>query len=200
MCHPVTARTAVPAQWPTATDAALIEQSLRDPEHFASLFDRHATEIHRYAAGRLGPDLADDITAETFLTAFRKRDRYDLDRDDALPWLYGIATRWISEHRRAEQRRYRNLARMPVPAPPAPFEETTDNRVSAQQMLPLVAQVLTKLSAAERDLLLLSAWTDLSYDDIARSLAVPPGTVASRLHRIRHKVRHLLGPQTDTHY
>jgi RNA polymerase sigma factor (sigma-70 family) len=200
MCHPVTTRTAVTAQWPTATDAALIELSLRDPERFASLFDRHAAEIHRYAAGRLGPDLADDITAETFLTAFRKRDRYDLDRDNALPWLYGIATRWISEHRRAERRRYQNLARMPVPAPPEPFEDTADDRVSAQQMLPLVARVLADLSADELDLLLLAALTDLSYDDIARSLAVAPGTVASRLHRIRHKVRRLLGPQAGTHY
>jgi RNA polymerase sigma-70 factor (ECF subfamily) len=200
MCHPLTARIAGPAPAaPTTTDAALIELSLRDPERFASLFDRHAAEIHRYAAARLGPDLADDITAETFLTAFRKRDRYDLGRADALPWLYGIATRWISEHRRAEQRRYRNLARLPAPVPPEPFEEATDDKVSAQQMLPVVAQVLTSLSAAERDLLLLAAWTDLSYDDIARSLAVAPGTVASRLHRIRSKVRRLLGPQTNTH-
>jgi RNA polymerase sigma-70 factor (ECF subfamily) len=193
--HPVTTGVTIPAESPATTDAELIGLSLREPERFAALFDRHAAEIRRYALGRLGPDLADDITAETFLTAFRKRDRYDLDRDDARPWLYGIATRWISEHRRFEHRRYRHLARTPAPEPPEPFEEAAEARVSASRMLPVVAGVLASLPAADRDLLLLVAWTDLTYEDIARSLAIAPGTVASRLHRIRRKIRGRLGQQ-----
>ncbi|MEU0565836.1 hypothetical protein ABZ297_10645 [Nonomuraea sp. NPDC005983] len=58
------------------TDAALIEESMADPERFACLFDRYADEIHRYATRRLGQQnvsAADDVTAETFLAAFRKR-------------------------------------------------------------------------------------------------------------------------------
>ena len=73
------------------TDALLIERSRRDPGCFAVIFDRHAEEILRYAHARLGPDLAEDVTAETFLAAFRHRDRYDTNRPDARPWLYGIA-------------------------------------------------------------------------------------------------------------
>ena len=58
-------------------DAALIERSWLDPEAFAGLYDRHAAPLHRYAARRLGASAADDIVADTFLDAFRKRHRYD---------------------------------------------------------------------------------------------------------------------------
>ncbi len=198
MCDPVTAQTAAPASQRVPTDAAIIAASLRDPAQFAAVFDRHADEIYRYVAGRLGPDAADDVTAETFLTAFRKRARYDLGRDDARPWLYGIAIRWIREHRRTERRHYEGLARLPVPRHAEAFDEAAADRVTASQMLPLLAPVLEALSQDERDLLLLVAWTDLSYAEVAQALGVAPGTVASRLHRVRGKVRKLLGDQESS--
>jgi RNA polymerase sigma factor (sigma-70 family) len=71
--------------------------------------------------------------------------------------------------------------------------------VSARQVLPQVARALAALSPAERDLLLLVAWTDLSYGEIAQALTIAPGTVASRLHRIRGKVRRLLDDHSDNH-
>jgi RNA polymerase sigma-70 factor (ECF subfamily) len=176
-----------------ATDAALIRLSLTQSELFASVFDRHSDEIYRYVAGRVGPDIADDVTAETFLTAFRKRDRYDCGRADARPWLYGIATRLISAHRRAERRRIRLLARTPSPEPPEPFEDMADDRISAERLTVRLAGAIANLSAAERNLLLLVAWTDLSYADAAEALGIAVGTVASRLHRIRKKILRALG-------
>jgi RNA polymerase sigma-70 factor (ECF subfamily) len=86
---------------PDEDDAAIIEQSLRRPERFAAIFDRHAAHIQRYLARRLGRQVADDLVAETFLTAFGKRARYDLTRLDARPWLYGIATNIARQHRPA---------------------------------------------------------------------------------------------------
>jgi RNA polymerase sigma-70 factor (ECF subfamily) len=198
MCNPLTAEAAALASRLSPTDAALIKASLDDPARFAAVFDRHADEIYRYAAGRLGPDAADDVTAETFLTAFRKRGSFDLGRDDARPWLYGIATRWISEHRRTEHRHYEGLARLPAPQPTEAFEEAAANRVAARQMLPMLGRVLATLSQDERDLLLLVAWTDLSYAEVAQALGIAPGTVASRLHRVRGKVRKLLGDQESS--
>ena len=58
-------------------DAAVIEASRAEPDLFASLFDRHAPYIHRYLARRVGTQAADDLVAETFLVAFRKRTGYD---------------------------------------------------------------------------------------------------------------------------
>jgi DNA-directed RNA polymerase specialized sigma24 family protein len=86
------------------TDAAVIEQSWHEPEIFAQLYDRHAGPIHRYVSRRLGEALADDLVADTFLTAFQVRRRYDLDRPDARPWLYGIAANMIGRHRLAAGR------------------------------------------------------------------------------------------------
>jgi DNA-directed RNA polymerase specialized sigma24 family protein len=73
-------------------DGVLIARSVGDPEQFAAVFRRHAPQIQRYVVRRLGADAAEDVVAETFLTAFRLRSRYQPDRPDARPWLYGIAT------------------------------------------------------------------------------------------------------------
>ncbi|MGW4425909.1 RNA polymerase sigma factor [Streptosporangium sp. NPDC004631] len=98
---------ALPAQ---TADAVIIEQSWREPERFSAISDRYYTEIHRYATRRLGTGLADDVAAETFLIVFDKRTGYDISRDDAWPWLYGIASNVIARHRRTEVRQYRALA------------------------------------------------------------------------------------------
>ncbi|GAA2719412.1 RNA polymerase sigma factor [Actinocorallia aurantiaca] len=173
-------------------DASLIAESLTDPERFALVFDRHADEIHRYVSRRLGPDLADDVVSDTFLTAFRKRASYDLAREDSRPWLYGIASRLIRANRRAENRRNRLLARAPVPEPES-FDERSASRVTSAQLQPRLAEVLTRLSSTDRDLLLLVAWADLTYEECAAALGLPVGTVRSKLHRIRAKVRRAFG-------
>ena len=61
-------------------DTRQIELSLADPDCFGVLFDRYFAEIHGYAARRIGRDAADDVAAETFLTAFRSRRRFDAGR------------------------------------------------------------------------------------------------------------------------
>ena len=63
-----------------ASDAEVIAGSLDDPERFAVIFDRHADEIHRYAARRLGQQAAADAVSEVFLAAFRNRGRYQPGR------------------------------------------------------------------------------------------------------------------------
>jgi DNA-directed RNA polymerase specialized sigma24 family protein len=69
------------------SDALLIERSWREPDRFAEIFDRHHPDIHGYASRRLGPSLADDVAAETFLIAFDRRRRYELAHVSARPWL-----------------------------------------------------------------------------------------------------------------
>jgi DNA-directed RNA polymerase specialized sigma24 family protein len=70
-------------------DAALLEHSRRDPELFATIYDRHFAGIYRYVASRLGPDAAEDLAAETFLAAFCDRSRFDPARGDVRPWQAG---------------------------------------------------------------------------------------------------------------
>lgn len=192
---------AVPAAFdaPDPTeDSAIIEASLREPERFAELFNRHAAVLHRYVVRRLGPDHAEDVVAETFTRAFEKRRKYAFDRSDALPWLYGITTNIIGTHRRAEVRGYRALARTGEDPVAVAFDERVAARVSASATRERLAAALAKLGRGERDVLLLIAWGDLSYEETAQALGVPIGTVRSRLSRARRKIAHALGGSNPT--
>ncbi|MBW5424323.1 sigma-70 family RNA polymerase sigma factor [Streptomyces sp. BG9H] len=181
------------------SDAWSIERSRDEPEQFAALFDRHADSVHRYAARRLGPEAAEDLMADTFTTAFKERHRYDLARADARPWLFGIATNLIGRHRRAEARRFKALARVPAPVP---HEESVADRAvaraGAEGMRGELAAALARLPARHRDVLLLVAWADLGYEEVAHALGVPVGTVRSRLHRARRTLREALGGTDPT--
>lgn len=173
-------------------DAAVLAESLRQPDRFGSIYDRHFPGIYRYIASRLGPDEADDLTAETFIDAFRRRASFDPARGSVRPWLFGIATRLVAQHRRAEARRYRALARTPAEPDPGGHDDRVAARVSAQARREPLLRALAGLSAEDRDVLLLIALGGLSYDEVATALAIPPGTVASRLSRARRKVRGVL--------
>jgi RNA polymerase sigma factor (sigma-70 family) len=181
-----------------AGDAALIEQSWREPGRFAALFDRYAAELHRYAGRRLGAAVADDVVAETFLAAFRQRQRYDLARLDARPWLYGIATNLIGRHRRTEARLYRALARTGVDPVTADHADRVVARVTAEGARRQLAAALARLPRRDRDVLLLVAWAELSYEEVAAALGIPVGTVRSRLNRARRQVREALGGADPT--
>jgi RNA polymerase sigma factor (sigma-70 family) len=173
------------------TDAEAIVDSLADPELFTVVFDRHFAAIHRYANRRVGRELADDIAAETFAIAFRHRDRYD-GSSDARPWLYGIAANLLRRHRRAERRRLFAYARSGVDAVVHADLEDADDRMDAAAMQRRVALALASIRAEDREVVLLLAWAELSYEEIARALDIPVGTVRSRLHRSRQRLRALL--------
>jgi RNA polymerase sigma factor (sigma-70 family) len=149
------------------SDAELIGGSVDDPELFTAIFDRHSGEILRYVHARLGRDLAEDVTAETFLAAFRARGRFDPATASARPWLYGIAVRQIGKHRRAEARRTRLLRTAYAEQPAEDFGDRSAERVTAGQLGPRLAAVLDALSRTDRELLLLVAWAGLSYEEAA---------------------------------
>jgi RNA polymerase sigma factor (sigma-70 family) len=175
------------------SDAEVIRASIRDPGRFGEIFDRHADDILRYVSARLGGDLADDVTAETFLAAFRGRGTYDVSRPNARPWLYGIAIRQIGKHARAERRYRQALGRVQAELVASDFGDRVADQVTAEQLRPQLSAVLSKLSRQDRELLLLVAWTDLTYEESAQALGVSTSAVRSRLHRIRVRTRRALG-------
>ena len=179
---------------PGRTDSEVIAGSVDDPERFAVIFDRHADEIHRYAARRLGQQAAADVVSEVFLAAFRNRGRYLPSRADARPWLYGIATKVISQQLRAEGRRAHLLAAVAASSPAESVADDIGDRIAAQRLHQELLGVLTGLSPADRELVLLVAWAELSYEEVAQALQIPVGTVRSRLHRVRAKVRRAIDP------
>jgi RNA polymerase sigma-70 factor (ECF subfamily) len=137
-------------------DAAVIERSLHEPDRFGAIFDAYFAEIHRYVARRLDAQSADDIAAETFAVAFRQRDRYDLGRGNARPWLYGIATNLIGRHRRGELRKLHALRRLDGrPERVNDHEDQVAAKVSAEGVRGRLAKAVAALPADQRDVLLL---------------------------------------------
>ncbi|MCW2972192.1 MAG: ylaC [Thermoleophilia bacterium] len=184
----------LPAAAPTDSDA--VRASLTAPDRFEELFTRHAPAIFRFVAARVGVSAAEDIVAETFATAFRRRAKFDLAVSSARPWLYGIAANRLHKHRDAEQRwlerqlldrgdRYRDDG------------PGIDDRLDAARLAPQLAAALLTLSVGERDVLLLFALEDFSGDEIAVALGIRPGTARSRLSRGRAQLRALLEHQLD---
>jgi RNA polymerase sigma-70 factor (ECF subfamily) len=140
------------------TDAAVIRALLADPDRFAAIYDRYAAMLYRYAFPRVGPEIADDLVAEAFLAAFRGRASYDLDRQDARPWLFGILTREVATHHRRERARYRAMARSTHDTVQDGPADQVAARVHADAARGPLAAALAELAPGDRDVLLLVAW------------------------------------------
>ena len=143
-------------------DGVIIARSRAEPEQFALLFRRHADGLGQYAARRLGPGPAEDIVAETFLAAFRQRDRYDVTRADARPWLYGIAGNLIRRHHRDEVRQLRALARTGRDPVAESFTDRSDARLAADAARRAVAAALASLDPGSATWCCSIAWAELT--------------------------------------
>lgn len=177
----------------TRTDAQLLGDATVDEEAFERFVVRHHDALRFYILRRLGPNETDAVLNDVFLTAYRNRDRFRADADDARPWLFGIATNLIRRERRAEARTLRAFAASAVD-PVAPHVRSADVGVSAE-----VAGALAGMRPKHRDALFLFAVAELSIDEIAQAMEVSPGTVKSWLHRARkHAQKVLDAPGTTT--
>ena len=104
-------------------------------------------------------------------------------------WLYGIATNLIRGHHRAEERGYRANARVAAEPLYAADEERADARITAVAAREVLVAALADLARGDRDALLLVVWGELSHEETAEALGIPVGTVGSRLHRARRRLR-----------
>ena len=175
----------------------MISPSHTGPRTFSALFDRHHAAIAGFLRRRAPSPLGEELAAETFLVAFAARERYDLVRADARPWLYGIAANLLRRHQRAEERRLRAYGRAATRTADTGAFDGVDARLDAAASTQALATALSVLGPGERDALLLYAWAELSYEQIAEALGVPVGTVRSRLHRARGVLRELLAPNGE---
>lgn len=149
------------------------------------VYRRHARPIVRYLAVRLGPDQAEDAAHEVFLKAFNARAGYRPQSSSALPWLYGIAARVIADQHRQETRQMKALqAARGQEAGSRRRDVGADSGVDERLL-----EGLRALTLADRETLLLIAWGELTYEEVAATLGVPIGTVRSRVSRSRAQLR-----------
>lgn len=182
------------------SDAEVIACSLTSPAAFGELFDRYATTMFRYFVRRVGPVEADSLLGDLFRIAFEKRAVFDTERAEARPWLYGIASNLLARHRQSEARRLDATARLVnTSMPVSDVFSDADTRLDASRLWAGVAAAIATLPPGERDALLLYAWEEMPYDQIAMALDVPVGTVRSRLNRARGRLRELVGENEEEH-
>lgn len=172
-----------------SSDSDIIRAAAGSPAVFAELYDRYALQVHRFVSRRIGTGVADDITAETFLVALERRGTYDVTVEDARPWLFGIAAVLLRKHRRLEARYWRALEPAGADSP----GDVADSRLDAYLSVRKATQAIARLSPGDRDVLLLYAWEEMTYEQIAASLTIPVGTVRSRLNRARRVLRKAIG-------
>lgn len=181
---------------PIQPDAECPTLSLSEPQAFELIFERHFVAVHRYLCRRAGPDVADDLAAETFALAFERRASCRTSDTSMLPWLYGIATNLLRRCWRAERTQLRAYGRSGIERA-VDHEEEAAARVDGATLHARLAKALEAMPRKQRDALLLYALADLSYEEIALALDVPLGTVRTWIHRARKVAQRVLATETE---
>ncbi|MFC3996224.1 RNA polymerase sigma factor [Nocardiopsis sediminis] len=154
---------------------------------FTRFFERHYNDVRRYAWRRVGPDRADDVAADTFAVAWRRRAK--VPADNPLPWLYAVARNIILARGREERRRGEVLS---------PFGGEWESALPADDAYWRVAErenalaALGRLKPDERELVMLVAWEGLDVRAAARVLGCTATTARVRLHRVRRRITRLM--------
>ncbi|MYT73227.1 MULTISPECIES: RNA polymerase sigma factor [unclassified Streptomyces] len=156
---------------------------------FAELYEQCARPVYQHALRLTGDwSTAEDIMSETFLTAWRGRERLHTEGGSLRPWLLGIATHKAENARRGRRRRIAFLARRREPEVVADFAPEIAARLDDARRLDAVQDSLDRLRRPEREVLTLCVWSGLDYQQTAEALGIPVGTVRSRLSRARAKL------------
>jgi RNA polymerase sigma-70 factor, ECF subfamily len=153
---------------------------MSDPHH--EWFEHLVTTTHEllraYAVRRVGVGNADDVVAEVFAVAWRRRNERP---ERVLPWLYGVAHNVVLHERRSFARRAR-LGRRLRQEPPAPDDRLAKIEVDA---------VLDSLAPADAEILRLTIWEQLTPSEIAQVLRITPEAARQRLRRARARAQRL---------
>jgi len=162
----------------------------RNRDWFEALFRDHHTAVLAYAARRVGSE-ADDVVAEVFAVAWRRRDDVP---DDPLPWLYRTAAHHVLHARRGEARRGGLAHRVGgvAAADADPLDEQVGARLDAERVL----RALAALPPGDAEVLRLWAWEGLDAGDLAAVLGCSAATARMRLFRARRRARALLDAGT----
>jgi RNA polymerase sigma-70 factor (ECF subfamily) len=162
------------------------------------LIRRHQNYVYRlcYLVMRNEQD-AEDMTQETFIRAFRALPRFEI-RDGASfeAWLYRIS---VNACRSRMRRKWYQVLPWPEPAPQMVAEpEKQPDRVAMQgEHRDQVLEAIDTLGEKHRLVVILRYYAGLSNEEIAQTLGIPSGTVRSRLHIARNRLRKLLAEMEE---
>jgi RNA polymerase sigma factor (sigma-70 family) len=158
------------------------------------LFDEHAEPLLKFLIFRTGDRaLAEDLVADTFERALRKRSMFDRRKGTEKAWLYTIATNLLRDGARRREVEERAYASAFVPEPV--FVGGVDGGLAQFEARSTVMEALEVLSSEEREAVALRFGADLTVPEIARVLDQPLTTVEGRVYRALRKLRSQLGDE-----
>ena len=161
-------------------------ERVRDVTGFEELYADAWEPVFRYAARRVGPDDALDVAASTFATAWRTvQSGADLP---GLPWLIATARHHVSNSRRSARRRQALVAKVGATLDAA-APRSAWTVVDLEATRDLLEQIRRKLDDLDAEIVLLTAWEELSAPDIALVVGLSPDAVRARLSRARRRLR-----------
>lgn len=149
----------------------------RDAAWFTTEVATHLDAVYRYFVRRAPRQDADDLTAEVFATAWRRRS--DIPDEATLPWLYRTAGYVLANHRRRARGIPLHLADEPADADHA-------QRIAERDEL---SRALAALAPRDREILLLHAWEGLDGDELADVLGISRSGAQAALSRARARLR-----------
>jgi RNA polymerase sigma-70 factor, ECF subfamily len=154
-------------------------------EGFAELYERTFPRVYAYVASLLRDRaVAEDVTAQTFERAYRKRGSYRASRGSMDAWLFGIARNAALDELRKRKRRA-TLEGDPEDS----GARTPEDHAELALRREAVRAALASLDGQERDLIALKFAGGLSNGEIARVLRMSESNVGTRLHRTITKLR-----------
>jgi RNA polymerase sigma-70 factor (ECF subfamily) len=154
-------------------------------ETFEELYRRAFPRVYAYVATLLRDrSAAEEVTAQAFERAYRRRRTYKARRGSPDAWLFGIARNAALDELRRRKRRL-SLEVDPVDAAAVPADEHADRALRRET----VRAALAALAPHERDLLALKYSGGLSNAEIARVLGASESNAGTRLHRVIEKLR-----------
>ncbi len=181
-------------------EAAWVAQALAgDQIGFESLMRRYHAPLRRILISILHrPEDSDDMLQETFLRAYRFLHRYDPSRPFG-PWLFRIGTNLARNFLKRDQTRgFVSLDSSPGSDEDETYDgawsadQTTVEELEHRELLTRTREALSGLPHDQRVVLEMRLLGEMSYQEIAETLSIPPGTVMSRLGRGRASLQQLL--------
>lgn len=167
--------------------AEALRHSAREPEAFVRFYDEHAEALLVYLARRVyNPEVAFDLTAETFAQAYAARGRFRGSTDRAAAaWLYKIARRQFAGYLRKGRAERRALARLGIEPPGLDEEQRAriEELADLESLRGTIRVELARLSGAQRAALELKVVEDLSYPDVASRLGISEEAARARVSR-----------------
>jgi len=172
-------------------DAALwLEATTGTDRSFAVLFDRYRARVFRKAYAQLkSTHDAEDVVAMVFLEAWKNRARVRIVDGSMLPWLLSITSYVLLNHTRSSRRWRRLIASLPEPEEHADHADIVLDRLDQSAQLRAVYEAISALASQERTIIDLCVIEELPVATVAAVLDIPVGTVKSKLHRARAKIR-----------